>query len=73
MESVAYLIKFDSVHGTWGPEVTVAGSNITITAGDRTLVVPYTAIRKPEQVPLHNALPCRSFLLVLYALQRTAF
>jgi glyceraldehyde 3-phosphate dehydrogenase len=51
IESVAYLIQFDSVHGTWAPRVT-AGSDgiITITEGDRKLEVPYSCCKKLEEL-----------------------
>jgi glyceraldehyde 3-phosphate dehydrogenase len=44
IESVAYLIQYDSVHGTWGVKVKAdsATGNITFTEGARTLSVKYT-------------------------------
>lgn len=42
IESVAYLIKYDSVHGTWRPEVKAVDKKVVITDGDRVLEVPYT-------------------------------
>eukprot|EP00798_Chlamydomonas_sp_ICE-L_P007409 gene7409-537_t len=41
-ESVGYLIKYDSVHGTWRPSVTVEGNNVIITEGERSLTIPYS-------------------------------
>lgn len=34
LESSAYLIKFDSVHGTWGSEVTPEGNSLLVTRKD---------------------------------------
>jgi len=44
IESVAYLIQYDSVHGTWGVKVKgdAATGLITFTEGARTLTVKYT-------------------------------
>lgn len=52
IESVAYLIKYDSVHGTWGPTVTAVGDKVVITDGNRTLAVQYTAHRTLQDVSL---------------------
>jgi glyceraldehyde 3-phosphate dehydrogenase len=41
-ESVAYLLKYDSVHGTWGPEVEAKDGHIVITEGQRVARVPYS-------------------------------
>lgn len=38
-ESIAYLIKYDSIHGTWAPEVEYADGFVTITQGDRTVKI----------------------------------
>ena len=38
-ESIAYLIKYDSIHGTWGPEVEYSGGFVTITEGDRSIKI----------------------------------
>jgi glyceraldehyde-3-phosphate dehydrogenase/erythrose-4-phosphate dehydrogenase len=53
IESVAYLIKYDSVHGTFSPSVTVENDHIVISQGDRTLKIPYTHISKPAEVRVH--------------------
>ncbi|KAL4421151.1 hypothetical protein ABPG77_000786 [Micractinium sp. CCAP 211/92] len=37
IESSAYLLKFDSVHGTWGPEVEAEDGKIVITREDGSL------------------------------------
>jgi hypothetical protein len=50
VESVAYLIKFDSVHGTWAPNVEAEGGQLVITQGERKVVVGYTGTRDPAQV-----------------------
>ena len=42
VESVAYLIKYDSVHGTWRPEVKAVDGKIVITDGARELTVAYS-------------------------------
>ncbi|GFH18575.1 Gp_dh_N domain-containing protein, partial [Haematococcus lacustris] len=49
VESVAYLIKYDSVHGTWGPSVSVEGSTLVIREGDRSVAVAYTKQSKPAE------------------------
>jgi glyceraldehyde 3-phosphate dehydrogenase len=41
-ESVAYLLKYDSVHGTWGVDVRAEGGDIVFTAGVREVRVPFT-------------------------------
>ncbi|KAL6750910.1 glyceraldehyde 3-phosphate dehydrogenase [Haematococcus lacustris] len=50
VESVAYLIKYDSVHGTWGPSVSVEGSTLVIREGDRSVAVAYTKQSKPAEL-----------------------
>lgn len=50
IESVAYLIQFDSVHGTWGATVKASDGVITITEGSRKLEVPYTNSDKIEDL-----------------------
>lgn len=51
IESVAYLIQFDSVHGTWAPRVTAGPDGIiTISEGDRKLEVPYSCCKKLEEL-----------------------
>lgn len=44
IESVAYLIQYDSVHGTWGVKVKgdAATGLITLTEGPRTVSIKYT-------------------------------
>jgi len=42
IESVAYLIKYDSVHGTWAPKVEASDGRITISDGPRSVSVPYS-------------------------------
>mmetsp|Transcript_11540 Transcript_11540/g.20490 ORF Transcript_11540/g.20490 Transcript_11540/m.20490 type:complete len:347 (-) Transcript_11540:727-1767(-) len=53
IESVAYLMKYDSVHGTWAPRVEVQGLDIVITdtKSGRQLVVPCSRQSKPSEVP----------------------
>lgn len=43
-ESIAYLIKYDSIHGTWGPNVEYdeAARQVVITDGDRVAKIPIT-------------------------------
>jgi glyceraldehyde 3-phosphate dehydrogenase len=38
-ESIAYLLKYDSIHGTWAPEVEFADGFITISDGARSVKV----------------------------------
>lgn len=38
-ESIAYLIKYDSIHGTWRPEVEYSDGKITITDGSRSVSI----------------------------------
>ncbi|PNH11055.1 Glyceraldehyde-3-phosphate dehydrogenase 3 [Tetrabaena socialis] len=52
IESVAYLIKYDSVHGTFGPDVSVEGSTIVIKDGERVERIPYTNTEKVEAIAL---------------------
>jgi glyceraldehyde 3-phosphate dehydrogenase len=51
-ESVAYLLQYDSVHGTWDVRVTAEGGCIVLAApaaaGGRTLRVPFTQHATPE-------------------------
>jgi glyceraldehyde 3-phosphate dehydrogenase len=46
-EAAAHLLKFDSVHGRWTPEVTARGDRLEI--DDRTL--SFSAFAKPGEVP----------------------
>ncbi|CAG9464202.1 unnamed protein product [Pedinophyceae sp. YPF-701] len=50
LESSAYLLKFDSVHGTWGPEVEDEGGCMVIKDGDRVAKVTYTTANSPGGV-----------------------
>ena len=45
-----YLLKYDSVHGTWGPSVEVEGTSIVVKEGTRTVAIPYSNIAKPAEV-----------------------
>lgn len=38
-ESIAYLIKYDSIHGTWAPEVEYADGFVTISQGERSVKI----------------------------------
>jgi len=55
-ESIAYLIQYDSIHGTWGPTVKLEGSEVVITDGDRVVRVAITSTPKPSEV---RACRCR--------------
>jgi glyceraldehyde 3-phosphate dehydrogenase len=46
-ESVAYMLKYDTVHGTWAVDVTVDGADIVLTSGARVVRVPYTRLDTP--------------------------
>ncbi|KAL4451734.1 hypothetical protein ABPG75_007396 [Micractinium tetrahymenae] len=51
IESSAYLLKFDSVHGTWGPEVEAEGGKIVITRKDGSqAVVGYSEESDPAKL-----------------------
>ncbi|GLI67847.1 hypothetical protein VaNZ11_012137 [Volvox africanus] len=53
IESVAYLLKYDSVHGTWAPDVSVEGNNtIVITDGDRVDRIPYTSSKTIDGIAI---------------------
>ena len=41
-ESVAYLLKYDTVHGTWAVDVAAAPDGIVLTGEGRELRIPYT-------------------------------
>lgn len=72
VESVAYLIKYDSVHGTWGPSVKAEGSVIVITEGDRRVEVAYSKTRVPAELAfkdLDMVLECTGQFLTRAALQ----
>jgi glyceraldehyde 3-phosphate dehydrogenase len=49
-ESVAYLLKYDTVHGTWDVGVTVDAGDIVLSSRDgaRVVRVPFTQLRTPE-------------------------
>ena len=49
-ESIAYLLKFDSIHGTWKPDVTYADGFITVTEGDRSVKIAATREPVPAKV-----------------------
>ena len=51
-ESVAYLLKYDTVHGTWDVSVAVDEGDIVLTAPDgaRVLRVPFTQLPTPALV-----------------------
>jgi len=55
-ESVAYLIKFDSVHGTWEVDVSVAAGSLVFRSVDgRVVHVPYSQYSSLEQLaPTYN-------------------
>lgn len=58
-ESIAYLLKYDSIHGTWAPEVEYADGFVTITDGNRTAKIACTQqpdVSKARTVP---AEPCQ--------------
>ena len=48
-ESIAYLIKYDSIHGTWGPSVEYADGCITIEDGSRSVKIACAQIKDPTQ------------------------
>lgn len=51
IESSAYLLKFDSVHGTWGPEVEAEDGKIVITREDGSqALVTYTEESDPAKL-----------------------
>lgn len=50
VESTAYLIKYDSVHGTWRCTVDVKDGAVVITDGARTVTVPYSNKKNPADV-----------------------
>ncbi|MBW8270181.1 type I glyceraldehyde-3-phosphate dehydrogenase [Caldovatus aquaticus] len=55
VEANAHLFRYDSVHGRFPGEVTVAGDSITIRAGGRTWgPIRVTAERDPAKLPLQG-------------------
>ncbi|CAL8460499.1 g28 [Coccomyxa elongata] len=51
LESSAYLLKYDSVHGTWGPSVKVMGDGLVIEEGESAVRVSYSSFKTPDEVP----------------------
>lgn len=51
-ESIAYLIQYDSIHGTWGPKVQYdeAARQVVITDGDRVAKIAITREADPSKV-----------------------
>ena len=49
-ESIAYLIKYDSIHGTWAPEVEYADGFVTISQGERSVKIACSSERDPGKV-----------------------
>jgi Glyceraldehyde 3-phosphate dehydrogenase, NAD binding domain len=49
-ESIAYLIKYDSIHGTWGPTVEYADGFITVTEGSRSAKIAVSQEADPRKV-----------------------
>lgn len=50
-ESIAYLLQFDSVHGTWaGHELTVEDGCVVVTTPDRVVKIPYSQARTPAEL-----------------------
>merc|ERR1712130_828734 len=52
IESAAYLLKYDSVHGTWVGDVEVNGRNIVVNYKGKTTTISYTAISEISKVNL---------------------
>ncbi len=50
LESAAYLMKYDSVHGTFPHDVTTDSSNSTITI-DGSVVISFSQVADPAEVP----------------------
>ncbi|KAK9797033.1 hypothetical protein WJX73_001408 [Symbiochloris irregularis] len=50
VESAAYLLKYDSVHGIWAGEAKVHGEGLLLTLGETAIPVSYSAERSPVQV-----------------------
>lgn len=51
VESAAYLLKFDSVHGTWYPDVRVDQGAILVRFNDKERRITYSLSAKPSEVP----------------------
>eukprot|EP00879_Flechtneria_rotunda_P002492 GHRR01002690.1.p1 GENE.GHRR01002690.1~~GHRR01002690.1.p1 ORF type:complete len:349 (+),score=81.87 GHRR01002690.1:102-1148(+) len=50
-ESTAYLIQYDSVHGTWaGHELIGKGNTIIVKAGNRVVQIPYSQAKSPADL-----------------------
>ena len=57
-ESIAYLIKYDSIHGTWGPSVEYADGFITIEDGSRSVKIACAQAQDPTQARSLNCRTC---------------
>jgi glyceraldehyde 3-phosphate dehydrogenase len=56
IESAAYLLKYDSVHGTWGPDVDVVNDTITISRKDGSKhTITYSDVKSPAEAVAHPA------------------
>lgn len=56
IESAAYLLKYDSVHGTWAPDVDVVNDTIIITRKDGSKhTITYSTVKSPAEVVAHPA------------------
>jgi hypothetical protein len=49
-ESIAYLIKYDSIHGTWGPEVEYRDGYVIITEGERSVKIAISQEKDASKV-----------------------
>jgi glyceraldehyde 3-phosphate dehydrogenase len=49
-ESIAYLIKHDSIHGTWKCDVEYKDGSIVITDGDRVETIAFSAEKDISKV-----------------------
>lgn len=49
-ESSAYLLKYDSVHGTWPGEVAVVDGSIAVSLGDKQRTISYSVSADPNKV-----------------------
>lgn len=50
-ESIAYLLQYDSIHGTWGPKVTydAEARQVVISEGDRVVKLAITRESDPAK------------------------
>mmetsp|Transcript_16651 Transcript_16651/g.42705 ORF Transcript_16651/g.42705 Transcript_16651/m.42705 type:complete len:344 (+) Transcript_16651:174-1205(+) len=72
VESSAYLIKFDSVHGTWAHEVSIEEGNMVVEGPSGKKAVKYSVANTPAQVPCQGidvVLECSGKFLTREALQ----